>query len=282
MANNRGKAIMNYYKLVGGYRMLKLRILHVLHRIGIIENSLHREKKHILNRGKNILDKEKNILNVSHNNSTKSHSYRIGILLLIGLGFLLGGSLWRYSRSLETMALQEGIANEVIRFHVLANSDSDEDQQLKIKVKSQVVVVLQENLKEVGSIEEARKIIINLFDEIEEVALKVIAEEGYSYGVTVSMEKTMFPIKKYGDIVLPPGEYESLLIKIGEAEGKNWWCIVFPTLCYVDETYQVVPDTSKEQLKYLLTEEEYNSILQGNNVKVRVKFKLFEWMKDLF
>ena len=248
--------------------MLKLTILHGMHKYGLLENTLHREKKeNQFIYSKKI--KERNLVKIS-------------IILLIALILLLVGSMWGYSKKLEALAIQEGIANEVIRFHVVANSDSKEDQQLKLKVKSKVVEMLQMSLKEAKNIEEARNIIKTQFKDIEKISKEVIIAQGYSYEVSVGLERKQFPIKRYGDVVLPPGEYEALLINIGEAQGKNWWCIVFPTLCYVDETYEVVPDASKEQLKYLLSEEEYRSIVQDGNMKVRVKFKLLDWIKDLF
>lgn len=177
-------------------------------------------------------------------------------------------------------SVQEGIAKEIIRFHVIANSDSDKDQALKLKVKDAVVVALEEPLEDAGSIEDARNILIENIPLINQVALNNIKEEGYDYGVNVNLSDTYFPTKIYGDMTFPPGIYEAVRIEIGEAKGKNWWCVMFPPLCFVDGTYNVVPDKSKSQLKYVLTEKEYTSLMKKGKVKVKGKFKIQEIVTD--
>ena len=119
-------------------------------------------------------------------------------------------------------------------------------------------------------------------EDIEAEAIHILRENGFNYDVEVSLGKATFPIKVYGDITLPAGEYDALRVKLGEAKGKNWWCILFPNLCYVDSTFQVVPKESKEELEAILTKEEYNSILTKKETKVTVKFKLIQWLSDLF
>lgn len=177
--------------------------------------------------------------------------------------------------------LQESIAREIIRFHVIANSDSAEDQALKYKVKDALVKELSPILNSTSNIEEARAILKEHFTLIQELANAVIQENGYSYTVNVTLEPIYFPIKIYGDYTFPPGTYEALRVKIGEASGQNWWCVMFPPLCFVDETYSIVSDEAQEQLKYLLTEEEYET-LRDQKVPVKVKFKLFQSLKKLF
>lgn len=192
------------------------------------------------------------------------------------------GSLYIAGRSAEANAAQKDIAKEIIRFHVIANSDSDEDQALKIKVKNAVVKELQEKLKDAGTIDDAREIIIGQLEGIEETAAAVMGEEGSSYGVEASLVQRTFPVKIYGDMAFPAGEYEALQIKLGKAEGKNWWCVMFPTLCFVDGTYSIVPEESKEKLEHVLTEEEYQSLLIKNEGKITIKWKWKEWLKQLF
>lgn len=156
---------------------------------------------------------------------------------------------------------QSQIAEEVLRFHVIANSDSEEDQQLKLKVKETVLATVRPMLAGVNSKVEAEKIILANMSEIELAADKVIREEGYSYSSKGVIGKTTFPIKQYGDMVFPAGEYEAFRILLGEAKGKNWWCVMFPTLCYVDEAYDVITEENKERFREILTEEEYESLL---------------------
>lgn len=182
----------------------------------------------------------------------------------------------------DSNAIQEGIANEIIRFHVIANSDKEEDQQLKLKVKDKVVTSMRGILDDTKSKDEAREKILENMDIIKEIAEDVIKENGYEYSVKVSLSNSYFPTKVYGDMTFPPGVYEALKIEIGVAEGKNWWCVMFPPLCFVDATYSIVPDESKEQLRDILTMDEYNSIANEGKVTVKVKFKFLEIIQSFF
>ena len=204
------------------------------------------------------------------------------VIRKIAIGILLITLFFQGVEAKQTQAdaIQQGIAKEIVRFHCIANSDSDEDQAVKLKVKEAVVALLKEQMDQVDSKKQAEEVLSTNMDLIEKEAIRVLRENGFSYGVNVSLEDTQFPIKVYGDVVLPAGIYEALCVRLGEAEGKNWWCIVFPTLCFVDCTYGYVPEESKEELKYLLTEEEYDAITEKKEVKVRVKFKLLDILKE--
>lgn len=171
-----------------------------------------------------------------------------------------------------------------IRFHVLANSDSEEDQNLKLKVRDEIIAYLQPMLKESSSIEESEKIILDKSDELEKIGKDIIKENGYDYDVKVELGYSNFPTKQYSNIVLPAGEYKALRILIGEAEGKNWWCVMFPPLCFVDENNGVIDEETEEGFKKLLTEEEYNLIVEDskdNANKLQVKFKILELFEKL-
>jgi len=182
----------------------------------------------------------------------------------------------------KTKQIQEGIASEIIRFHVIANSDSREDQALKLKVKEALTDALRPTLENAKDINEARTLLADKLSTLETLSNEIIHENGYTYTASASIERGYFPLKVYGDLSLPPGEYEAVRVELGSAAGQNWWCIMFPPLCFVDATYSIVPDSSKEQLKYLLTDEEYNAIISEEDVKVKVKFKLLPWLNDLF
>lgn len=185
-----------------------------------------------------------------------------------------------YTKSAE--AMQKDIASEILRFHVIANSDSTEDQALKLKVKSAVTTSLYPVLSGVTDISTAKELVNAKLDSIETLAEKVIKDNGYHYTVTASLEEGYFPLKVYGDLTLPPGKYEALRIEIGKAAGQNWWCIMFPPLCFVDATYSVVPKESKAQLKQVLTEEEYDSVFSDKKAEIKIKFKLLDTIKDYF
>lgn len=183
--------------------------------------------------------------------------------------------------SLYDSELQDDIAKELLRFHVIANSDSTKDQDVKLKVKEAVITYLKPYLTDVNSKIDAMNVIREQLDSLESVADEILSDNGFSYTAKSSLSSTTFPVKVYGDITLPPGEYDALRIELGKAEGQNWWCIMFPQLCFVDGTYSVVPDSSKKQLKSLLTEEEYTAIV-SEDVDVVVKFKLVVWFKNIF
>lgn len=198
--------------------------------------------------------------------------------LLLSFSFLSLYNVVAAPPSAET--LQKGIASEIIRFHVIANSDSTEDQALKLKIKEAVTSYLEPLLKDAGSTEQARELLKSQLASLKCLADSIILENGFTYTSKASISNDYFPLKVYGDLSLPPGDYEALRIELGEAKGQNWWCIMFPPLCFVDATYSVVPKESKNQLKYFLTEDEYTSILSKDKPKVKVKFKLFSLVKD--
>lgn len=160
--------------------------------------------------------------------------------------------------------IQENIADNIIRLHVIANSDTDNDQSLKLKVRDGIIEQLQDTIAGTSSAAGAEKLLASQEDNIKNSALDIISGNGYNYPVNVSLEERYFPVKSYGDLIFPAGNYKALCVEIGEAKGRNWWCVLFPSLCFVDETYAVVPDSSKEKLKETLSEEEYESLEQDN------------------
>lgn len=175
----------------------------------------------------------------------------------------------------------EGISESLIRFHVIANSDSAEDQALKLKVKDGVVDLMEQILSDSKNIDTSRALIIENMDRIQKLAEDIVLENGFTDSIQIDLKQELFPLKKYGDIVLPPGKYEALVIRIGAAQGKNWWCILFPPLCFVDATHGVVDDESKEGLKKVLTQEEYSQIImtKDEEVDIKVKSKLAKWLQ---
>ena len=130
-----------------------------------------------------------------------------------------------------------------------------------------------------SSKEEVIKIAKANLDKIQAIAAQTIRDNGYTYSVNVEVGNFSFPSKRYGDITLPPGYYDALRIKIGKAEGQNWWCVMFPPLCFVDVTSGVVPDESKEIMKENLSKEEFDLISKNSN-EVKVKFKIVEVLQN--
>lgn len=178
-----------------------------------------------------------------------------------------------------THAVTTDIADSVFRLHVIANSNSDEDQNLKYIVRDKVIEYMSSISQNASSKEEVIKIAKANLDKIQAIASQTIRENGYTYSVNVEVGNFSFPSKRYGDITLPPGYYDALRIKIGKAEGQNWWCVMFPPLCFVDVTSGVVPDESKENMKENLSKEEFDLISKNSN-EVKVKFKIVEVLQN--
>lgn len=178
-----------------------------------------------------------------------------------------------------THAVTTDIADSVFRLHVIANSDSAEDQNLKYIVRDKVIEYMSSISQNTSSKEDVIEIAKANLDKIQAIASQTIRENGYTYSVNVEVGNFSFPSKRYGDITLPPGYYDALRIKIGEAEGQNWWCVMFPPLCFVDVTSGVVPDESKEIMKENLSKEEFDLISKNSN-EVKVKFKIVEVLQN--
>lgn len=164
--------------------------------------------------------------------------------------------------------MQEDLAKEVFRFHVLANSDSAEDQELKMQVKEAVITYMQEEIPESDSVETTREWAKGHLSAIVNLAEAVIREEGYAYEVMAEVTTCDFPDKTYGDITFPSGEYEALRIEIGEANGQNWWCVLYPNLCFIDAVHAVVPEKGKKDLAKVLDEDTYEMVTATRRFKI--------------
>ena len=127
-----------------------------------------------------------------------------------------------------------------------------------------------------SSKEEAISIVEKNKENFKQIAIDTIKNEGYSYDVNINIGNFEFPTKEYGDISLPAGNYDALRVEIGKAEGKNWWCVMFPPLCFVDVSSGVVPEDSKELLKENLSDEEFALISDNESSEINFKFKLLE------
>lgn len=171
--------------------------------------------------------------------------------------------------------VSKNLSNSVFRLHVLANSNSEEDQALKYKVRDSVLEYVNTIAKNANSKDELINIIKDNVTNIKQIAENTILENGYNYSVNISIGNFEFPTKNYGDISLPSGFYDALRIEIGEASGNNWWCVMFPPLCFVDISSGIVPEDSKEILKESLSEDEY-TIISEEKPSVQFKFKLLE------
>lgn len=174
------------------------------------------------------------------------------------------------------------IANSVFRLHVIANSDSEEDQALKYKVRDALIEYMNSLCANISSKEDAINISKAHTQDFKAIAENVISENGYSYPVNVEIGNFSFPTKIYGDVSLPSGMYDALRVKIGSASGQNWWCVMFPPLCFVDVSSGIVPNESKNTLKDSMNNEDYNLITSSDeDSDMHFKFKLVELFENL-
>lgn len=198
---------------------------------------------------------------------------KLGIILTLILLLIIYTIICAFS---YVQAVSTDISNSVFRLHVLANSNSDADQALKYKVRDNLLKYMNGLCSNCTSKDEAIKIVTEHQDEFKQVALDTIYNEGYSYDVKINIGNFEFPTKQYGDISLPAGYYDALRVEIGEAKGRNWWCMMFPSLCFIDVSSGFVPEESKEELQKVLSDEEYSLISDSSNSSIKFKFKLLE------
>ncbi|MCI7734340.1 MAG: stage II sporulation protein R [Dysosmobacter sp.] len=190
------------------------------------------------------------------------------IALLIGMAvFLISGAVSLQNR--------DQLADKVVRLHILANSDSEEDQALKLRVRDRVLERATELLEQTGDRREAADVLQSHLPELERIAAEEISDCGYEYDVTAEVANTMFPTKEYDGFTLPAGEYLALRIIIGEGNGHNWWCVVFPPLCTTEAA-----DVPASALAAGFDEEEVALVTEENEGYV-LKFKAMEWWEAI-
>lgn len=160
----------------------------------------------------------------------------------------------------------------ILRFHVRANSDSEKDQELKMAVKDDVVTMLNPMLKNCKDVAESKNLIVANLSNIYETAVNTITEQGYDYPVSVYVTEEEFPAKSYGDLTFPAGKYQALRVDIGEAKGQNWWCVMFPPLCFIDESTAIVSEDGKKMLRDNLTDREFRALFLDPDTEIDFKW----------
>ncbi|MEC1662261.1 stage II sporulation protein R [Bacillus halotolerans] len=219
------------------------------------------------------------------------------VIICIYMFLLLSGALVGLAKE-ETAQQSENepvvIPDEAIRLRILANSDRDEDQELKRHIRDAVNKEITTWVKDITSIEEARRLIRSKLPEIKEIAKETMEKEGASQSISVDFDKISFPTKLYGSMVYPAGEYEAILITLGNGEGANWWCVLFPPLCFLDFSNgeavkeQEDQEASKKQTEKALedltakAEKAEKEDKKEKEDNTEVKFFVVEWFSDLF
>ncbi|MGG3625339.1 stage II sporulation protein R [Bacillus gobiensis] len=196
-------------------------------------------------------------------------------------------SLYKEETAQSTSAETKVIPDEAIRLRILANSDAEKDQELKRKIRDEVKGEITSWVQDLTSVEEARNVISSRVPELEEVAEQVMNQEGMNQKISIEFNKVAFPTKLYGNFVYPAGDYEAVLITLGEGEGANWWCVLFPPLCFLDfSNGEAVQEPEEEESNESIEEkEELSSLTEENSEdeeEPKVKFFLVEWFEGLF
>lgn len=195
--------------------------------------------------------------------------------LALAAGVLCAGiGAWRDIRAAK---IQQGIAAQVIRFHVLADSDSAWDQANKLAVRDAVLDYLNDVLPENMNVVQTENFIENHLKNIRQVAEETLARRDCSDPVQAQLVQDDFPEKTYGDCTFPAGTYEALRISIGRAEGHNWWCMIYPGLCFNGESGFSISEENKTLLKGVLTEEEFQTVVGEG--KIHLGFKILKFLE---
>ncbi len=197
------------------------------------------------------------------------HQYLLETFFLIIL--LTGGFIWK-AQEYRQQQVQQEISEKILRFHVRANSDSSADQTLKLKVRDAVGAYMQDKLADVANLDECTSIVSRELPEVIHTAEQVISQEGYDYPVSARVEKVEFPVKTYGGYTFPAGDYQALNVIIGEGRGQNWWCVMYPNMCFHGAVYEVVDEDAKRSLQQVLSEDEYDAVLKSGQYQIRFKY----------
>ncbi|MGI6145272.1 MAG: stage II sporulation protein R [Clostridia bacterium] len=196
---------------------------------------------------------------------------KIGILFLVSFGGI--GIIFWVLTFLFPLLPSETATPPLIRLHILANSDTPEDQELKYRVRDEIIKTMHYEFAEAQSIGESRLILLDQLKSLEAQAEKYIAERGYPYQVQADYGIFEFPVRDYGEFTLPAGKYEALRLIIGEGQGANWWCVLFPPLCFVEgEESLCLENDFKKILE--------SSELENKTINIKPSFKIVEiWQR---
>ena len=199
------------------------------------------------------------------------HQSHATLTALLFLSLLLVTESPRYLQDKSTSTLQQQIATQVLRFHIRANSDTVADQQKKLRIKQSLLEWLKPILSENTSKSETIQCIRKNLPDIRKEATRMAAPEP----VTVTLQKEWFPEKTYGTCTFPEGIYDALRVDIGQAKGHNWWCVLYPSLCFADALEPSMTEEGEEKLQQVLDEDAYDLLLHPQKLKIRFRLEFF-------
>ncbi len=217
--------------------------------------------------------------NYIKNGNTPFEIYQKGVFFM---KFLVGFTCLSLILGIFSAALpvngEINIYESVARLHVIANSDREEDQELKLKVRDSIISEMENCMKNCQTVSEAKTVLEENKDIILNIAKKCVSESGYDYDVQIELGEEQYPTRIYENVSLPAGAYYSVRVKIGEGNGKNWWCVLFPPLC----VSTAIADNSDELASVGLTPNEVNILTNTDEPEYEIKFKLLEFLKSTF
>lgn len=199
------------------------------------------------------------------------HQSHATLTALLFLSLLLVTESPRYLQDKSTSTLQQQIATQVLRFHIRANSDTVADQQKKLRIKQSLLEWLTPILSENTSKSETIQCIRKNLPDIRKEATRMAAPEP----VTVTLQKEWFPEKTYGTCTFPEGIYDALRVDIGQAKGHNWWCVLYPSLCFADALEPSMTEEGEEKLQQVFDEDAYDLLLHPQKLKIRFRLEFF-------
>ena len=199
------------------------------------------------------------------------HQSHATLTAILFLSLLLVTESPRYLQEKSTSTLQQQIATQVLRFHIRANSDTVADQQKKLRIKQSLLEWLTPILSENTSKSETIQCIRKNLPDIRKEATRMAAPEP----VTVTLQKEWFPEKTYGTCTFPEGIYDALRVDIGQAKGHNWWCVLYPSLCFADALEPSMTEEGEEKLQQVLDEDAYDLLLHPQKLKIRFRLEFF-------
>lgn len=199
------------------------------------------------------------------------HQSHATLIALLFLSLLLVTESPRYLQDKSTSTLQQQIATQVLRFHIRANSDTVADQQKKLRIKQSLLEWLTPILSENTSKSETIQCIRKNLPDIRKETTRMAAPEP----VTVTLQKEWFPEKTYGTCTFPEGIYDALRVDIGQAKGHNWWCVLYPSLCFADALEPSMTEEGEEKLQQVLDEDAYDLLLHPQKLKIRFRLEFF-------
>lgn len=202
----------------------------------------------------------------------KGNNIKLSILTIL---FVFGAIMFIYGyREVNAHPLDKA---NLIRLHVIANSDSVYDQKVKLQVRDEIIKYMSPYLNKTTSIEEARAIVLRKLPAVTQEANLCLNSLGTAYSAHAQLADFTFPTKAYGDLILPAGEYEALRVVLGEGKGRNWWCVLYPPLCFIDISNTIAVETNNIEIS---SSSEESQLANGPPVQVEVRFKVVDKLRD--